>query len=420
MVKQLQTKVSWFALAGQPKSTKGLSRFTFYTPPANQALLDQHAKFSCDYLRPLFHGMPDRAEFDPFAWKSFKQLNELMASEALNTSSQSFPTLFWIHDYELALVAPIISVQAGLIPCHFWHIPWPSPKLILSSPVALEIVDAMLANRLIGFQTTEYATNFLTTVQELFPKAAVDVLKMSVRLERTTSKVVVMPFGIDVKFWQEKAKRSRALAHVLARKYRCGHLVLGIDRLDSTKGILQKLDGLAEFLNANPSWRKRFQYVQLTHADDQAGSSSNDYLQELTDKISRINAHNAVGLWKPIIHLQSNLDKGELAAWYQAADVLAVNSFVEGLSLVAKEYIASRLDDQGVLMLSKGSGSVSELGQGAIQIDPASKQSFSNGLLEALVMSKEERRRRMQLLKRVVSWNSLQDWAIRFLSEALV
>jgi trehalose-6-phosphate synthase len=421
IVKRLNTKVSWFALTGLPRSATRLSRFTFHTPSAAQVVFDQHAQFCTGYLNPLFHGMPERAKFDPVAWKSFKQLNELMASDALNMASQSFPTLFWLHDYELSLVAPIISVQAGVIPCHFWHSPWPSSSALLTSPIASELVEAMLTNTLIGFQTSEYATNFLTTVQELLPKAQVDVLKMTIKLGRTTTRVVVMPFGIDGKYWQDQAKHSRPLAHVLAKKYNgSGHLVLGIDRLDASKGIVQKLDGLAEFLKSNPSWRKRFQYVQLTHANEHEVLANNDYLKELTEKIASVNALHAVGAWQPIIHLKSNLDKAELSAWYQAANILAVNSVVEALSLVAKEYIACRADDQGVLMLSRGSGSVSELGQGAVLIDPASKESFAAGLLQAFSMTKEERRHRMELMKRVVSWNNLQDWAIRFLREALV
>ncbi|PWT98771.1 MAG: hypothetical protein C5B53_06260 [Candidatus Melainabacteria bacterium] len=419
IVKRLNTKVSWFALTGQPRSATRLSRFTFHTPAAAAVVFEQHAQFCASYLSPLFHGMPERVKFDPIAWKSFKQLNDLMASDALNMASQSFPTLFWLHGYELALVAPVISVQAGVIACHFWHSPWPSPSYLLNSPVIGELVEAMLTNKLIGFQTSEYATNFLTTVQEVLPRAQVDVLKMSIKLGRVTTRVVVMPFGIDGKFWQDNAKRSRPLAHVLAKKYNSsGHLVLGIDRLDASKGIVQKLDGLEEFLKTNPSWRKRFQYVQLTHASEHEGN--NDYLVELTERIAKVNAQHSVGAWQPIIHLKSTLDKAELSAWYQAADILTVNSFVEALSLVAKEYIACRPNDEGVLLLSRGSGSVSELGQGAVLIDPASQESFAAGLLQAFSMSKEERRHRMQLMKRVVGWNSLQDWAIRFLREALI
>lgn len=420
IVKRLNTKVSWFALTGQPEASGGFTSFTFHTPSAAGVVLEQHARMCSDYIRPLFHGVLDQAQFDPVQWKSFKQLNALVASEALNVSSQSFPTLFWIHDHELPLVAPMISAQAGVVACHFWHIPWPSPSIVLSSPIGRELVEAMLANRLIGFQTSEYATNFLSTVQELDSKIAVDLLKMEIKSGRSTTKVVAMPFGIDCQFWQEKAKQSRPLAHLLMKRYGCGvQLALGIDRLDSTKGIVQKLDGLAEFLRVSPSWQKRFQYVQLTHADDIEDPSHNFYLQEVTNKVAIINNQHGSKDWQPIIHLQITLDKSELAAWYQTADVLAVNSFIEGLSLVAKEYVASRLDEQGVLLLSKGSGSTSELGQGAVLIDPLSRESFAAGLLEAFSMSSEEKRRRMQIMKRVVSWNSLQDWAVKFLRQAL-
>jgi trehalose 6-phosphate synthase len=366
--------------------------------------------------------MPGQATFDPNQWKSFRQLNAVVASETLNLCGQSFPTLCWVHDYQLPLVTPTISVQAGIIPCHFWHVPWPAPEILAGSPIGPELVEAMLANRLIGFQTTEYATNFLNTVQELFPQAVVDVLRMEVKHGRlATTNIAVLPYGIDSNFWQDLAKHSRPLAHVLAKKYKGAgrRLVLAIDRLGRNKGILEKLDGFEEFLAKSPHWNRRLQYVQITYPADTNELSASEYPAQVADRIAAINARYSDADWQPLVHLPGYLSESELAAWYQVADVLAINSLSEGLSLIAKEYVACRLDDQGALLLSRKSGSISELGQGAIAVDPLSKQDFARALLQAVSMSKEESRRRMQQMKRVVGWNNLQDWAIRFLTQAL-
>jgi trehalose-6-phosphate synthase len=418
VIKQLQAKVSWFALTGDPEPSDHGSTIAFYRPQATPSVLEQHAHFCANYLSPLLHEMPDRANFDMSQWKSFRTLSEIVASECLSVATESFPTLCWVHDYHLPFVAPTLSVHAGLVLSHFWHSPWPSPQTMIDSPIGPDLVEALLANRLIGFQTSEYASNFLNTVQEMIPKAVVDVLKMQIKLGRTTTEVVSEPFGIDYKVWQDTARHSRPLAHVIARKYKhYGPLVLGIDRLDPTKGVLEKLSGLKEFLSNSPGWRKRFQYVQITYKSD--GVASTTYQSQVENAIAEINAAYTVDGWQPIIPLQISLQKAELSAWYQAADILAVNSLRDGLSLVSKEYIACRQDDHGVLLLSKYSGSAPELGQGAILVDPTASKDFADALLKALTLSKGENRRRLLAMRRVVGRNNLEDWAVSFLRQAL-
>jgi trehalose-6-phosphate synthase len=136
-------------------------------------------------------------------------------------------------------------------------------------------------------------------------------------------------------------------------------------------------------------------------------------------KIEEINKAFGDESWKPIVHIKKQLDQKELAAWYQAADVLAVNPVRDGLNLIAKEFVACRQDEQGVLLLSKKAGCSAELSQGAIDVDPTSSSSFARGLSQALIMEPDEKRRRMTAMRRVIGWNRLHDWALGFLKEAL-
>lgn len=432
VVKRLGTRVHWFAVEEESvphENNRPLSRtiptletpgFAFYTPRVSSAIYERHAQITFEYLWPLLHGMPEKAVFDAENWKAFRALNEVVASDSLSVSSESFPTLCWLHDYQLPLIAPLMSMQAGLIICQFWHVPWPEPEVIVNSPIGKELVDALLCNRLIGFHTTEYATNFLNTVKELFPNANVDMLKMEVRRRRTQTRVKVMPLGIDFSLWQRTARSSRPVAEAVAVKYRLANqIILGVDRLDYTKGILEKLEGIELFLETSPDAHRRFHYVQIAQPPQAATTAFIEYEKAVTAKIDSINDRFRLNGWQPIITFTGSLTQPELAAWYQAADILVVNSIKDGLNLIAKEFIACRQDEQGVLVLSRKAGCQAELSQGAIMVDADSPVSIAQAISRALKMEVEEKRRRMTMMRRVVGWNQLHDWALGFLRQAI-
>jgi trehalose-6-phosphate synthase len=427
MVKRLNTRVNWFALTDvpdndfSPKAQSAASGFTFHHPRVPAWLVADHKRFCQEYLSPLMHGSAAPDAFSPDLWKSFRQLNELVASHCLMANSQSFPSLFWLHDYQLVLASPLLSSQAGLVLCQFWHVPWPEAELIIESPCGKDLTSALLQNRLVGFHVRQYAVNFLKCVEHFYPRATVDFQNLTVDLQGRTTQITVMPLGIDVPYWQKLATQARPQAGAIATNMGlASQIILGVDRLEPSKGLLERLAGIEYMLEHFPQTQKRFHFVQIAEPVKQASGLLSDYQAQVESKIKAINQKYAQGTWSPIVYINQTLSQSSLAAWYQACDVLSVNSIADGLNLIAKEFVASRLDEQGVLVLSQNAGVVSELARGALLVEPTNAEHVGKALYSALTFDSEEKRRRMLLMRHVISWNQLHDWALGFLRKAIL
>ncbi len=445
IVKRLGTKVHWFSVEDIPeadrnhditisgvKSVPGRdgapvysvareeSSFKFYTPDLPQHVVDGHRRFAALHLWPLLHSQPELAEFSQRDWRAYQELCGSLASRCQSVQQESFPTLFWLHDYQFAMTAPLVAAEHGALVCQFWHVPWPAADKFIQSPVAKELVDAMLFNSVLGFHTAEYAHNFMETVEALFPAVSVDYMNMVISSARRKTRITVLPLGLDIARWTKIAVLSRPMAEVLAVKHRLANqILLGVDRLDYTKGVLEKLVGLETYLIEHPDMRRRFHYVQLSQLPHSDEKPFVEYSRKVNKKIDEINEKFETNGWKPIVSFSGYLTQQELAAWYQAADVMLVNSVSDGLNLIAKEFVACRRDEQGVLVLSERAGCAKELSQGAILVDPVNPTELSNGIARALSMGIEEKRRRMTSMRHVIGWNQLHDWALGFLKQVV-
>lgn len=421
LTKQLGTQVNWIALSGVPAGEETqVAGFTFHRPDVNEGYAETHVRAIHEYLWPLLHGLTDKAHYDAEAWRSFRQLSATIANQSSKVSSRSFPSLVWLHDFEMCLLPPMLPKDAGVILSHFWHAPWPEPEVMVASPVGKEIVESLLNNKVIGFHTQEYADNFLATVKVLAPDAVVDAAKMTIKYRGSSTHIVSMPLGIDFQYWQRIARASRVEAESIGVRHRLANQVLlGVDRLDYTKGILEKLDGIETFLRKHPDWARRFHYVQLAQPVEQRTQVLDEYKTKVEQRIAEINTAFRVDGWEPIIYIESSLNHQQLAAWYQAADMLVVTPVRDGLNLIAKEFVASRLDEQGVVILSNQAGVSAELVSGAILVDAKSQDEIAHAILRALSMPVEEKRRRMVSMRHVVGWNRLHDWACGFLRFAI-
>ncbi|MFA6212452.1 MAG: trehalose-6-phosphate synthase [Candidatus Obscuribacterales bacterium] len=429
VVRRLGTRVNWFALSELPQAntnfappSKGTAGggFSYYAPLAPKRLFDAHQKVVNGYLWDLLHGFINKSVFDPEAWKSFRALCQSVASECITTASESFPTICWLHDYQLALAAPVLASQHGIVLSQFWHAPWPQPEIMVNAPIGRELVQAMLHNKLIGFHTEEYAENFLLTAAVVLEDAAVDLKNSKITYKGRTTTVSVLPLGVDMPYWQEMAAQSKPYSEALAEKLGlASQFILGVERLEYTKGILERLNGLELMLKTNPSEHRRFHYVQISQEAKLDGTAQLEYARLVEAKIASINKEYGREGWVPIIHLKGKLDHQQLAAWYQAATALSINSISDGINVIAKEFVACRNDQQGVLILSKAAGCARELAQGAYLVDPKSPVDISNAFKAALSINSEEKRRRMTSMRDVLTWNQLHNWALSFLRLAM-
>ena len=167
--------------------------------------------------------MPERANYDAEEWKNFRQLSLMLAHQSQKITSRSFPTLLWLHDFEMVLLPPMLAMDAGVILSHFWHCPWPSAEIMAASPVGLELTEALLSNKVLGFHTTEYANNFIETVKALIPDAEVNSENLTLRYRNNTTRIVAMPLGLDYPYWQRLARSSRTLVEAIPVTHRLAH-----------------------------------------------------------------------------------------------------------------------------------------------------------------------------------------------------
>lgn len=431
VVKRLGTRVNWFALAELPRPNDfspapkgringaGDTGFCYYEPRTSTRQLEAHQKIANGYLWNLLSGQPDKYPFDIEAWKSFRALCQSVASECITTASESFPTICWLHDYQLTLAAPVLASQTGILLSQFWHAPWPEAGVMAASPVAPELIEAMLHNNLIGFHTEKHADNFLATVAIVLPDAVVDSKKRTVAYRRRNVRVSVLPKGIDMQYWQkvaETASPGNSLRKIYGLK---DDVILSVDRLESASNILEKLDSLQQLLLEEPERVKTFNYVQITHDAKFESAAETEYAQLVAAKIAALNARFGKDSWKPVLHFDGRLEHLQLAAWYQTATIFVACSSGESAGAVAKEFVACRTDDGGALVLSKTLGCAREFTQGAYLMAGTEVGDIHRSLLSALNATSHDKNKRMISMRYVLLWNQLQNWALQFLSQAL-
>jgi trehalose 6-phosphate synthase len=431
VVKRLGTRVNWFALAELPRSSDfsptarghlngaGDTGFCYYEPRTSTRQLEAHQKVANGYLWNLLSGQPDHNQFDLEAWKSFRALCQSVASECITTASESFPTICWLHDYQLTLAAPVLASQTGILLSQFWHAPWPEASLMASSPIARELVEALLHNKLIGFHSERHADNFLNTVALVLPDAVVDLKKRTVSYRRRSVRVSVLPQGIDMQYWQkvaETASPGASLRKIYGLK---SDVILSVDRLERSSGILEKLNAIEKLLLKEPARAKTFNYVQVSHEAKLSSEVENDYADLVTARIANINTKFGKDSWTPVMHLSGKLDHLQLAAWYQTATVFLASSNAESTGAVAKEFVACRTDDNGALVISKTLSCAREFSQGAYTTAGTSGEDLNCALLQALSATTHDINKRMISMRYVLLWNQLQNWALQFLSQAL-
>jgi trehalose 6-phosphate synthase len=364
---------------------------------------------------PLFHSFPGRVRFDDAEWDCYRRANQAFAEAALEVCGPQTPV--WIHDYHLLLLARALRGLGHRGPLGlFLHIPFPGPDLFGLLPWAEQVLDAMLDFDLLGFHTASHVENFRHTVGALSPARVADD---AVEHRGRRTRVRAFPIGIVPEPFQEPAEPAVAEEVAgLLRAIAPSRLVLGVDRLDYTKGIPERLEAFGRMLELHPEWRGKVALVQISVPSRADVPEYVEQRRRIENIVGRINGEFGEAAWVPVRYLYRSYRPAQLAELYRSAAVGYVTLLRDGMNLVAKEFVAAQDPAApGVLLLSKFAGAAAELVD-AVLTNPWHPEGMARDLDRALRMELEERQKRHRKLLSVVSRTTATSWAEDFL-EAL-
>lgn len=369
--------------------------------------------YSNAVLWPLFHYLLDKVHIEASAeWRAYVQVNQRFA-EAVAAVMSPTDTV-WIHDYQLALVPALLRKRfPGARIGFFLHIPWPSSDVFRILPSRIEILTGLLGADLLGFQTESYRQNFFQSASEVL---GIDFETENLSWEDRRVRVGVYPIGIDVAKFTRSSPEVDAMVSDIREKTAGKKVLLGVDRLDYTKGVPRRLLAVARLLEREPRLRDRIHFIQLAVPTREKVEAYSELRRTVNELVSRINSHHGSATSSPVQLLYRSVSHDQLLAFYRAAHVMLVTPLRDGMNLVAKEYVASRVDDHGVLVLSEFAGAAWELPT-ALTINPYDVVAFSSSIARAMFMPEEEQRARMTKLRDAVHQQSVQKWAADFLRD---
>lgn len=364
-------------------------------------------------LWPIFHYFPTLARYDPDDWKEYRRVNELFATAVAEVLQPD--DVVWVQDYQLMLLPRLLREQFPEVPIGFFlHIPFPSYEVFRLLPRAwrIEIVEGLLGANLVGFHTHDYTRDFLTSVLRT---AGYEHQLGRLTVRDRVVKVDTFPMGIDFERFAGAAASSQTLLRVdeLKKQYAGQSIVFSVDRLDYTKGLINRLRGYDLFLKTNPHWRGKVVFL-LSVAPSRTGIESYQSMrQELEQTVGRIIGTHGTVSWTPLIYQYRNVGFEELVAMYRLCDVALITPLRDGMNLVAKEFVSSRPDGHGVLILSEMAGAAKEMSE-ALVINPFHINEVAVALEQALQMPAEEQVRRNQLLQERLRRYNVCRWAEDF------
>ncbi len=368
-----------------------------------------HTGFSNEGLWPLCLMVHTRPVFRKNNWDIYVRVNELFANSVLDEIKDIEDPLVLIQDYHLSLVPNLIKqARPDARTVLFWHLPWPSAEQFSICPWRKEILGGMLGADLIGFHTQQYCNNFLDTVgKELESRIDFDRFAVTHR-EHTSS---IKPFPLSINFTgSEDTVHTPDTSLLKELGITTPFFGLGVDKMDYVKGIVERLQGVEQFFTAHPSYKNKLTFLQIAPLCRTDMEIYKRYEETVTNEVTRINMALGTSDWKPIVLVKKEYSHEKLISLYRLASFLAITSLHEGMNLVAKEFIAARNDEGGVLILSPFAGAAQEL-RDAITVNPYDTTQIGEAIRVALTMPKTEQRRRMKALRETVKNYNVYRWA---------
>lgn len=371
-------------------------------------------------LWPLFHYFTEFTEFRDVYWQAYKTVNELFAEAIINNAGEG--DTVWVHDYQLLLLPNILREKRPDLNIGFFlHIPFPSYEIIRVLPWREEIISGILGADLIGFHTYDYARHFISSVKRLL---GYDVDFNQIKLENRQVFIDVFPMGIDYdkfekmalevqsKPIQERSKEhqdiDRFLLSMPDRK-----LILSIDRLDYTKGIPERLKAFRYFLQKYPDYREKVSLIMLTVPSRTDVEQYQNLKNEVDVLVGNINGEFGSLNWNPVIYFYRSLPFENLIELYSSADIALLTPLRDGMNLVAKEYIATKVNHKGVLILSEMAGASKELGE-ALSVNPNNIEATADAIFKALTMSDDASEKAIKAMQKRIKRYDIHKWASEF------
>ncbi len=376
--------------------------------------------FANEGLWPLCHIAHTRPLFRASDWQHYQEVNRKFADALLEEMENVSRPVVLVQDYHFALLPRMIKqARPDARVAIFWHIPWPNPEAFAICPWQRELVDGLLGADLVGFHIQAHCTNFLQTVDRIV-ESRIDWEHFSV--QRLDHHTIVRPFPISVETAEAVAEPNRESAYeeratlLKSLGVEAALMGLGVDRMDYTKGILERFLAIERFLEKYPRYQGVFTFVQIGAPTRTHIKRYHDLQAEMEAEADRINWRFQGGQWKPIVLLNRQHSHKEIEPYYRAADLCLVTSLHDGMNLVAKEFVATRQDERGVLILSCFTGAAREL-RDALQVNPYDIDQTAEAMRAALEMEPEEKQIRMQRMRKLVRENNVYRWAGNLIGE---
>jgi trehalose-6-phosphate synthase len=377
--------------------------------------------FSNEGLWPLCHIAFTRPIFRATDWQSYQAANRKFADAVLDEMAGAEKPLLLVQDYHFALLPRMVKeARPDARVAIFWHIPWPNPEAFGICPWERELLDGLLGADLIGFHIQAHCNNFLETVDAAL-ESRIEWEHFAVKRHGQTTLVRPFPISVDFRetdFSAEQPPSPYVERAALLKKLgiEASFLGVGVDRVDYTKGILERFRGIERFLEKCPAYVGKFTFVEIGAPSRTHIPRYHDFLTEVEQEAARINFRFQTDKWKPIALLTRHHGHSEIQPYYWAADLCMVTSLHDGMNLVAKEFIAAREDEEGALILSQFTGASREL-RDALVVNPYDIEQLSDAIRLALEMNSEDRRARMQQMRRTVREHNVYRWAGNLIGE---
>jgi trehalose 6-phosphate synthase/phosphatase len=377
-----------------------------------QEIEQYYGGFSNGILWPICHYMPSLATYLQEYWEAYEEANRKFANAVL-ANVEAGDTV-WVHDYQLLLVPQFVREQMPELSIgYFHHIPFPSYEVFRQIPWRDRLLNGVMGADLIGFHTYDDLRHFVSAATRILGvSASVNQLMVNSR----PVMVDAFPMGIDYQKFVELTTRERVQRHIgkARQAVREARMILSVDRLDYSKGILQRLQAYDLFLNTHPEYKEKVSLLMVVVPSRDRVPHYRELKKEIDRTVSNINARYQTLGWQPVLYLYRSISQELLSAMYQTADVCLVTPLRDGMNLVSKEYVASRTDEQGVLILSEMAGASKELSE-AIILNPNNVTQLADAIYRALEMPVEEQRERMRAMRSTVRKFDVFQWVSLFM-----